>query len=34
MRFEYYEKGPPEEKVSFGSKLPDWKHPMLSHSYN
>jgi uncharacterized Zn finger protein (UPF0148 family) len=34
MSFEYYEKGPPEEKVSFGSKLLDWKHPMLSHCYN
>jgi len=34
MSFEYYKKGPPEGKVSFGSTLPDWKHPMLSHSYN
>ena len=34
MSIEYYEKAPPEEKVGFGSKLPDWKYPMLSHSYN
>jgi len=34
MSFEFYDKGPPEEKESYGSKLPDWKHPMLSHCYN
>ena len=33
MTFAWYEKGPPEEKVSFGSKLSDWKHPMFSHCY-
>ncbi len=26
--------GQTEEKVGFGSELPDWKHPMFSHSYN
>jgi len=34
MSFEYYDKGPPEEKESYGNKLPDWSHPMLSHCYN
>jgi len=34
MSFEYYEKGPPEEKVSFVSKLTDWKHPILCHCNN
>jgi hypothetical protein len=34
MTFAWYEMGPPKENVSFGSKLPDWVHPMLSHSYN
>ena len=34
MTFAWYEKGPPKENVSFGSKLPDWTHPMFSHNYN
>jgi hypothetical protein len=34
MTFAWYEKGPPKENASFGSKLPEWVHPMFSHNYN